>query len=277
MVRSLGRPIPGASITAIQGDRKIVTTTDESGRYEIEGLTPGEWTLQVDMVAFAPVRRQRTLGDLAPPALDFDLQLAGSVVARQVEQPRPPAAAAPAPAAPPSKPGGAQPAQRPQRAQNGQGQGDRFRNLNVNQTADNEVLAQLNGPQADGAVAAAMGDPNAGEALLINGSVTSGLQTAQQQDFFDQRRAEFDQRRGSSGAIRRWRPEWAAIRTAPADSGVRADRQPAGQVAQVVVPAGPDSADAADRVEVRRIWRTRRRWTGWIWRARRPWRGAWRV
>src|SRR5438094_10585849 len=86
VVRALGRPIPGANITAMQGDRKVVTTTDESGRYELDGLTQGEWTLQVEMVAFAPARRQRVIGDLAPPSLDFDLELGASVVAKKVEQ-----------------------------------------------------------------------------------------------------------------------------------------------------------------------------------------------
>ena len=47
VVRALGRPIPGATITASQGDHKVVTTTDESGRYELDGLTRGDWTIKV--------------------------------------------------------------------------------------------------------------------------------------------------------------------------------------------------------------------------------------
>src|SRR5436190_12008438 len=67
VVRALGRAIPGATITATQGDRKVVTTTDESGRYQLEGLTPGDWTIRVEMVAFAPVSRQWMASDVAPP------------------------------------------------------------------------------------------------------------------------------------------------------------------------------------------------------------------
>ena len=203
VVRSLGRPIPGASITAVQGGRKVVTTTDESGRYELDGLAPGDWTIEVDMVAFAPVRRQRTISDLAPPALDFDLELGTAVAAKQAEQPKPPGPPASVPSTPSAKPA-AQTAQqqRPQRGPGGPGgqrQGDGFRNLNVNQTADNDLLAQMNAQQGDGAMAATGDASGASEAFLMNGSVTSGLQGAQQQDFFDQRRAEFDQRRGMFG------------------------------------------------------------------------------
>src|SRR6266496_2034660 len=89
VVRALGRPIPGASITATLGDRKVVTTTDESGRYELDHLTPGDWTIQVDMVAFTPVRTQRTFSNLPPPALDFDLELGTPAVITKVEQPKP--------------------------------------------------------------------------------------------------------------------------------------------------------------------------------------------
>src|SRR6266496_3352771 len=76
VVRALGRPIPGASITATQGDRKVVTTTDESGRYELDGLTPGDCIIQVEMMAFAPVRRDWLASEVAPP-LDFNLDLQG--------------------------------------------------------------------------------------------------------------------------------------------------------------------------------------------------------
>jgi hypothetical protein len=123
-------------------------------------------------------------------------------VAKKGEQRQPPAASSSAPSAPSPKPAPAEAASRPQRVQNGrqqQQQSDGFRNLNVNQTADNDLLAQLNGPQADGAIAAMAESGGANDSFLMNGSVTSGLQSAQQQDFFDQRRAEFDQRRGMFG------------------------------------------------------------------------------
>src|SRR5579872_934095 len=84
MVRAFGRPIPGASITATQGEHKVVSTTDEAGRYELDGLTAGDWTIQVDMVAFAPLIKRRTMEALAPPALDFDLELQPMVISRAV-------------------------------------------------------------------------------------------------------------------------------------------------------------------------------------------------
>src|SRR5579872_2514127 len=69
VVRALGRFIPGATVTASQGDHKVVSTTDEAGHYELDGLTRGDWTIKVEMVAFAPASKQRTMEDLAPPPL----------------------------------------------------------------------------------------------------------------------------------------------------------------------------------------------------------------
>src|SRR5437763_3367533 len=112
VVRALGRPIPGASITAIQGDRKVVTTTDEAGRYELDGLTPGDVIIQVDMMAFAPVSRDWLASDVAPP-LDFNLDLQGLTVAAakptvdaptaQTAKPQP-TASAPTPDTKPAQP-----------------------------------------------------------------------------------------------------------------------------------------------------------------------------
>src|SRR5436305_1893212 len=65
--------------------------------------------------------------------------------------------------------------------QRGSSQGGGFRNLNVNQTADNDVLAQMGAGQTDGAMNGAMGD-NASEAFSINGTLSGGLQNAQAQD-----------------------------------------------------------------------------------------------
>ena len=47
-----GMPVPGATITATQGDKKIVTITDAQGNYAFPDLAPGVWTLQVDMLCF---------------------------------------------------------------------------------------------------------------------------------------------------------------------------------------------------------------------------------
>ncbi len=40
-VKSGGLPVPGASITATKGDKKLYTTTDENGRYTFADLADG--------------------------------------------------------------------------------------------------------------------------------------------------------------------------------------------------------------------------------------------
>src|SRR5581483_7053142 len=189
VVRALGRPIPGATITATQGDRKVVTTTDESGRYELDGLAPGDWIIRVEMIAFTPVSREGIARDLAPP-LEFNLELQTAKAVAKVEPAPAKASEAAKPTAPTDKPAtrpataaNSNSSDRPQRGrgpqqQRGQGQqaGDGFRNLNVNQTADAEMLAQMGGPQTDGA-----NPDSAGDAFAMNGTLTNGLQMAQQQ------------------------------------------------------------------------------------------------
>ena len=55
-VRSAGLPIPGATVMARQGDRRISTTTDENGQYELD-LPSGTWNVEVNMMAFGTARR----------------------------------------------------------------------------------------------------------------------------------------------------------------------------------------------------------------------------
>src|SRR3954468_12829603 len=53
VVKSGGLPIPGATVTATQGDKKHATTTDEKGAYAFPDLADGVWTLHVEMLGFA--------------------------------------------------------------------------------------------------------------------------------------------------------------------------------------------------------------------------------
>ena len=60
VVKSDGIPLPGATVTATQGERKLVTATDENGRYTLDGMTAGAWAVEVDLFGFAPLRKQVT-------------------------------------------------------------------------------------------------------------------------------------------------------------------------------------------------------------------------
>ena len=60
-VRAADQFLPGASITAVQGDAKVTTFTDESGRYTLD-LAPGVWDIQVQVFGFTTVHQQVTVG-----------------------------------------------------------------------------------------------------------------------------------------------------------------------------------------------------------------------
>ena len=53
-----GLAVPGATVTATQGDKQIVTTTDQSGLYRFADLAEGMWTIKIDMRGFAPLSRE---------------------------------------------------------------------------------------------------------------------------------------------------------------------------------------------------------------------------
>jgi hypothetical protein len=61
IVRSAGIPIPGATVTAVQGDRKLTTVTGEDGRYVFEGMTAGEWQVEIETFGFVKASKPITI------------------------------------------------------------------------------------------------------------------------------------------------------------------------------------------------------------------------
>ena len=61
-------PVPGATVTATQGDKKLVAITDQDGMYAFPDLADGLWNLQVDMLCFAPSQKEIAVSANAPPA-----------------------------------------------------------------------------------------------------------------------------------------------------------------------------------------------------------------
>src|SRR5262249_14845770 len=57
-VKSGGLPVPGATVTAIQGDKKVVTTTDENGFYSFRDLADGVWNIEVSMLGFGTAKKE---------------------------------------------------------------------------------------------------------------------------------------------------------------------------------------------------------------------------
>lgn len=59
----------------MQGSRKVLTTTDEAGRYVLEDLSPGVWVLQVEMFGFEPARKEITVTSTTASSLEWSLEL----------------------------------------------------------------------------------------------------------------------------------------------------------------------------------------------------------
>jgi hypothetical protein len=212
-VKSGGLPVPGATVTATQGDQKVVTTTDETGYYSFPDLADGIWKISVEALGFVTASREiGVAADVPGPEWDLKYQTleaitnppkpeapatappseaapAGAAVA-------PPAAATPAaPAATTSAAAAANPpAKNSKNAKNsgttapnadgrpslnaalaGQGQGGGFTRLNLGQAGDGLSAQDMGTQQQDMGDLAAQGN----DSFTINGSVSSGLGMAQ--------------------------------------------------------------------------------------------------
>src|SRR5262249_20345595 len=74
-VTAAGIPVPGATITATKGDKRVITTTDDKGFYRFPNLEDGIWTLDVEMLGFAKISKDVGISNDAPsPAWELKLQ-----------------------------------------------------------------------------------------------------------------------------------------------------------------------------------------------------------
>ncbi len=74
VVKSEGQAIPGATLKATQGDRILLTLTDDTGTFHFDGMTPGAWIVEVDIFGFDHARKEVQIG-ANPTKIDFTLQL----------------------------------------------------------------------------------------------------------------------------------------------------------------------------------------------------------
>src|SRR4051812_14765859 len=88
-----GLPVPGASVTAVKGETRHVTTTDENGYYAFPNLPDGVWKLEIEMLGFDKISTEVGVA-FDSPAAQWSLKFLppGGIKAA--------AAKAPAPAAP---------------------------------------------------------------------------------------------------------------------------------------------------------------------------------
>ncbi|MGA2147823.1 MAG: carboxypeptidase regulatory-like domain-containing protein [Bryobacteraceae bacterium] len=199
VVKSGGMPVPGATVTVTQGDKKLVTTTDDQGLYSFPSLSEGVWTLQIEMLGFATLMRDIGIAPDAPVPV-WNLQLLSLAGLQQSLAPPAAAAAKPSEAALASpatattasaatpaanaqnKAGGASASGGRGGTANGNGrpslrqamgQGG-FQQMDLNATGD----GSLNSDVGMGVDANAGGDSS--DAFMVNGSVSSQLGMPQQ-------------------------------------------------------------------------------------------------
>ena len=96
-VTTSGLPVPGVTVTAIQADRKVVTTTDEHGQFAFAELADGTWMLEVEMLGFTTLTREVGVAATAPPP-QFSLKILSEAEVLATLEPSPPAPAIAQPA-----------------------------------------------------------------------------------------------------------------------------------------------------------------------------------
>jgi hypothetical protein len=91
VVKYGGLPLPGATVTASQGDKKITVVTDPNGTYSFPDLADGSWSVQVEMLCFETLKKDVTVAAGVPEA-EWDLKLLSfdQIKASAVEAPPPP-------------------------------------------------------------------------------------------------------------------------------------------------------------------------------------------
>jgi hypothetical protein len=156
-----GLPVPGATVIATQGSpsqepKKLTAITSDVGAYSFPDLSDGPWTLEVQMLAFEPLKKEITVAPDSP-ADQWDLKALPIPESAKPMAPAPTTAtstlAGPAPAPGPASKGG-------------------FRKA--------EVKASPEGSQMAAEPPAPAGDANqtATDAFAINGSVNNGAASA---------------------------------------------------------------------------------------------------
>ena len=82
MVKSGNQPIPGATVTATQGDKTLVTVSGVDGYYAFPSLGDGVWTVTVEMFGFEPAKEQVDYGK--SQVASFNLKLRESPMASRL-------------------------------------------------------------------------------------------------------------------------------------------------------------------------------------------------
>ena len=98
-----GLPVPGVTITGIQGEKKVSTVTDQGGLYDFPDLADGAWKIEIEMQCFLTIHADVTVApNMAEGKWELVLLPLDQLMARtkltQVTRTVPPTLVQPAPA-----------------------------------------------------------------------------------------------------------------------------------------------------------------------------------
>jgi hypothetical protein len=212
VVKYAGLPVPGASVTATMGEKKVSVVTDDTGLYDFTDLADGVWKLKIEMLCFEPIEQDIAVAANAPAAewtlklLPFD-QIKASAppppppsTTTSTAAPQPGTAAPAAPASEAGKPsivvanGGAasSTAANGKNAKNSKGkpQPQAANTAGGFQRAQVSAAGEGARPPADSSPAPTEAQQAPSDGFLINGSVNNGANTpfAQSAAFGNNRR-----------------------------------------------------------------------------------------
>jgi hypothetical protein len=71
-----GVPVPGATVTVTQGDKRFSTVTDRQGLYEFADLADGRWKIEIEMSGFTKLDANVTVAAETPQG-NWELKLLG--------------------------------------------------------------------------------------------------------------------------------------------------------------------------------------------------------
>lgn len=175
-----GLPLPGATVTATQGDKKVTGITDADGKYHFTELSDGVWNFDVEMLCFETIKQDVTVGAGAMPST-WEMKMLPLDQIKTFAAPPPPPEAprpvlttqnnTPAPAANGKKNKKGAPTG-PTNAQSG------FQRAAVNANANAEPAQNSEAQSGANSQSPAELNQRASDGVVLNGSVNNGASSA---------------------------------------------------------------------------------------------------
>ncbi len=197
-VKFAGLPVPGATVTLTQGDKKMMAVTDLDGMYKFADIPDGVWNLDIEMLGFQPLKQEVAIAPGAPsPQWELKMKsldeikagaTADTSMAMKVSTaptPTTPVSSVTAPTPTPSIAGAAETAsntknsKNSKNSKNGKNQpasaapAGGFQRTDVNASAGAANVANDATPPSMAGVAEAQ---TSSDALVVNGSQSSGIE-----------------------------------------------------------------------------------------------------